>query len=94
MTLTDWKRPGATLEPITLEQIEAENLHEDDGRVPHVPFGFGNDQWLRLKEQIQPGDVFYFFSSPKEAWRNLAGRAGYMLVRGDEIVDTLVTIMN
>lgn len=86
----DWKLG----EELTIEQIEVANLYEDDGRVPHVPFGFGNPDWLGFKAQVQPGNKLHLFESSPKSWRNLAGRAGYLLLRGNEVVDTFVTIMN
>jgi hypothetical protein len=33
----------------TIEEIEATHTYPNDGRVPHVPFGFGNAEWLSFK---------------------------------------------
>jgi hypothetical protein len=81
-------------DPLTLEEIEAANLYQDDGRVPHVPFGFGNDKWLAFKCQLQPGDQLHAFESSAESWKHLAGRAGFLIVRGDEIIAQFDTLMN
>jgi hypothetical protein len=78
----------------TIEEIEATHTYPNDGRVPHVPFGFGNAEWLSFKSKIRPGDKILDFSSSAHSWQNLAGRAGYILVRGGKVIDTLVTIMN
>jgi hypothetical protein len=79
---------------LTIEEIEAGNLYDDDGRVPHVPFGFNNGAWIAFKLQAQPGDKFHPFASSPESWSKLRGRAGYVLMRGDEMVDIFVTILN
>ena len=34
-------------EPSTIDEVEAANPYPADGRVPDVPFGFGNDGWQR-----------------------------------------------
>jgi hypothetical protein len=78
----------------TIEEIESANTYPDDGRVPHVPFGFGNAAWLSFKNKIRPGDKILDFCSSEHSWQNLAGRAGYILVREGKVIDTLVTIMN
>jgi hypothetical protein len=78
----------------TVEEIEAAHLYPDDGRVPHVPFGFGNVEWCAFKSKIQPGDRILDFSSSPDSWKHLAGRAGYVLVRNGKTVAEFVTIMN
>jgi hypothetical protein len=77
-----------------IEEIESAHMYPDDGRVPHVPFGFAHAKWIEFKRGIQPGDKIYDFASSPESWRNLAGRAGYVLVRDGKPVDTFVTLMN
>ncbi len=94
MSLRNWP-PDWTIGPArSPEEIEAANLYEDDGRVPHVPFGFGHAKWVAFKSQAQPGDTFHEFSSSADSWRNLAGRAGFVLVRGGEAIATFGTMMN
>ncbi len=89
--MTDDEMKG---EPLTVDAVEAANLYPYDGRVPHVPFGFGNDKWQRFKAAMQPGDRLYAFSSAPESWAALAGRAGYVLVREGKPVAQFVTLMN
>jgi hypothetical protein len=43
---------------------------------------------------MQPGDQLKSFFSPDESWLALAGRAGYAIVRQDEVVDSFVTFLN
>ena len=81
-------------EPLTVEQVEADNLHPDDGRVPQVPFGFCHCEWLRFKEAMQPGDRIHHFRSSPESWEALGGREGYVLVRKKKIVTHLLTVMS
>ena len=95
MTFDEWKNlDWGALQKVTLEEIEENNLYPDDGRVPHVPFGFAHAKWVQWKAQIREGDELYYFSSSAEAWRNLAGREGYALIREGQVVDTMVTLMN
>ncbi len=82
------------MQELTIAEIEAANFPDDDGRVPHVPFGFANDKWLAFKAKMQPGDKIVDFATSPESWENLAGRAGYALVREGKPVETFVTMMN
>lgn len=87
-------KDGVTDKEYTIEEIEEAHYYPDDGRVPHVPFGFNNDQWVNFKRKLQPGDKIYDFCSSAHSWQNLAGRMGYVLVRNGEVVDFFVTLMN
>jgi hypothetical protein len=93
MTFEDWKKKHS-VEKDSIEEIEKRNLYPDDGRVPHVPFGFMNEKWLNFKRQAQGGDEIYFYITSRESWQNLAGRAGFILVRNGEVVATFETMMN
>jgi hypothetical protein len=44
--------------------------------------------------QMQPGDELWAFSSSTVSWQNLCGRAGIALVRGGEVVASMITKMN
>ena len=79
----------------TVEEAEQANLVEapELGCVP-LPFGFQNDRWLRLKEQLRAGDELWEFASASDSWQHLAGRAGICIVRNGEVVDSIVTVMN
>jgi hypothetical protein len=43
---------------------------------------------------MTPGDELWKFSSSAESWRNLSGRAGYVVLRKGEQIAHLTTIMN
>jgi hypothetical protein len=64
--------------------------------VPHIlkPFGFQSPQWEALKGQMQPGDELWSFTSPKEDWSRLMGRAGIALVRDGVMIASIITRMN
>ena len=51
-------------------------------------------EWAAFKASMRPGDELWTFSSPEESWRALAGRGGIALVRGGQVVDSIVTILN
>jgi hypothetical protein len=80
---------------ITVEEAEAKHmvLHDSLGKDP-VPFGFINNDWNKLKQQMVDGDELWEYSSPADTWENLCGRAGIALVRGGKVVDAIQTVMN
>ena len=78
----------------TVAEVEALEMCPDDGRVPHVPFGFMNDRWEEFKAQVQEGDKIVAFSSDAESWVQMCGREGYHLVRDKGIVTEIITLMN
>lgn len=81
--------------PITVEEIEQNHMVSDDrlGATP-LAFGFQNEDWLKLKTQMQDGDVLREFKSPPETWARMAGRQGIALVREDRVIDSIVTLLN
>ena len=81
---------------VSFEQAEGEHqvTVEIDGKSVTQPFGFMNADWLRLKNLYQPGDKLIEFTSSQESWAQMAGRAGYQLLRGSEILYTVITVMN
>lgn len=52
------------------------------------------DEFLHMIEVKQSGDEMWRFSSPKEDWRKMIGRAGIALVRDKTVVYAIVTMMN
>jgi len=82
-------------EKTTLKQAEEENMVKDDSLGPEpIPFGFMNWVWQIFKLHLKEGDEIWKFSSSKKKWKNLTGRAGLCIVRGEEIVFSIVTKMN
>jgi|APLak6261691555_1056199.scaffolds.fasta_scaffold12337_1 hypothetical protein len=83
------------LERVTVDAAEKLHAVQVDELGPNpVPFGFQNGAWRSFIANMRPGDEIWEFSSPAEDWENLAGRGGYAMVRGGEIVQHIVTIMN
>jgi hypothetical protein len=58
------------------------------------PYGVPKHAWEELKALMEDGDEIRAFSSPDDFWRNLAGRAGYALVREGKAIAGIVTFMN
>lgn len=56
--------------------------------------GFLRQQWRDLKASMRPGDALWRFSSPRDSWLRLGGRAGLCVVRAGAVTYTLVTEMN
>ncbi len=80
---------------ITIEEAEQKNLIKDErlGSVA-IPFGFINDEWIVLKEQMLDGDELWEFESPGETWSALCGRKGICVVRDGDIVAYIETSLN
>ena len=56
-------------------------------------------QWIETKcdpfvAEMAPGDELWRFRSPAHTWANMAGWAGYSIVRDGKILRSLVTLMN
>ena len=46
------------------------------------------------KHAVQKGDRFYGFMSPPSTWEKRHGREGFLHVRGEKIIEVVVTAMN
>lgn len=80
---------------VTVDEVEQEYLVTDSRLGPEpVPFGFGNDSWVRVTGRREEGDELWEFNSPPETWANLCGRAGICLVQDGWIVDAVISKMN
>ena len=75
-------------EKLSVQQAEAANVSE--GRS----FGYQHRKWERLKSNMLPGDELWEFCSPENTWIHLMGRQGYAVVRGGQVVDSLITSMS
>lgn len=82
------------LEQVILEEVEKESLCYVEQVEKSIPFGFAFSKWNKLKDQFQEGDELWKYSSPSETWQRMHGRAGYCIVRSDEIVAKFVTVQN
>lgn len=68
--------------------IEAEDARHPNG------WGAVQGRWDALKAAVQPGDELWGFSSPRHTWETWCGRAGVVLIRGDEDVAVVLTLLN
>src|SRR5438105_4131275 len=47
-----------------------------------------------LLSKMQDGDELWEFCSPPDSWAHMAGRAGIALVRGGNVLDSIVSMRN
>ena len=79
--------------PVSISEIERLEIVEieDDGVESALPFGRLHSEWREILGMHRPGDCLVPFQTSEESWESLAGRAGYFLVRGDEIIAVIYT---
>ncbi|MBD3808880.1 MAG: hypothetical protein IE880_09250 [Epsilonproteobacteria bacterium] len=77
---------------VTVEELESAHIVNINGK--DVVFGYINDQWENLKSLMKDGDHLVEFKSSPGSWANLAGRKGIRLMRGEEVIETMITRMN
>ena len=77
--------------PMKIKEIEQKEMRVAmfDGKRRKVPFGRINALWEKLKSKYVVGDCIVYFDTTTDAPLS-GGRTGYMLVRGDEMVDSIV----
>jgi hypothetical protein len=87
---------GWFTEKLTIEEAETKHMVQLnlDSKTVSVPFGYQNKEWAHFKLLVKPGDEIWEYDSPGDYWSSLCGRAGIALVRGDEIIFDIVTMMN
>jgi hypothetical protein len=44
--------------------------------------------------RLKRGDELYFYRTDPQSWSELRGQQGYVAIRGNEVIDTLVTLVN
>ena len=47
--------------------------------------------WEALQTKVEPGDQFWFYTTPDSYWNTLAGQEGVVLLRECAVVGTIVT---
>jgi len=83
--------------PLTLAQVELEVFGRPfesagiDGMPGSTDFG---KAWDKFRGSYATGDEFYFVESDQRSWAQLAGWRGYVLIRKNEVVDSLTTFLN
>jgi hypothetical protein len=52
-----------------------------------------DEEWKQFAEFYQPGDEIWTFCTPPETWTMCphCGMQGYALVRGDQLIDEILT---
>ena len=80
--------PKWLFDPVDIDEIESDWLNKSG------PYGVPKEAWIKMKSQMIEGDEIRAFSAPEEYWKNLAGRAGYALVREGKVIASIVTMMN
>jgi hypothetical protein len=53
-----------------------------------------DEQWLQFKDKMEKGDELFYFRTPQKTWTELSprcGMEGYALVRGDKVVEVILT---
>jgi hypothetical protein len=80
----------------SIGEIEGKNKIEieKEGKKISLPFGYVNNQWLEIKSKMKKGDKIFEFSTGPDSWANLAGRAGVIVLRKNELIGTVITTMN
>jgi hypothetical protein len=49
-------------------------------------------QWKPFIAMMQPGDELWRFRSPDDTWDDLAGSAGYAIMREGKVIHAMVTM--
>lgn len=60
--------------------------------TPHVQKY--REEWKNFYSKFQPGDRLVTFCTDQESWRAMAGRAGFLILRNNQIVAHEVTRLN
>ena len=90
--------------PLTAVQLKEEltNRYEKGARVRKAVYGTTEtfeesetgENFARLEAEHEAGGRIYFFRSDSDSWMHLSGIEGYVLVRGNELIDMIVTAIN
>ncbi|HLV81572.1 MAG TPA: hypothetical protein VKT32_14895 [Chthonomonadaceae bacterium] len=78
--------PSAWLyQQVSLEEIE---------KSADLPVPADSAAWTAFLAQMRPGDQLWYFISPPDTWRHLAGRLGYVILRAGQQVAQMIIMMN
>ena len=81
-------------EPLDWTEVERAHTPEEDGRVPHVPFGFNHANWEEFKARMTETTELRAYSSEPEDWARCMGQEGYVLIDEGKIIAAIMTRMN
>jgi hypothetical protein len=81
--------------PLPVREVQKE-LVEDAKRASSggdrvIP---GGPEWKHLTAKLKQGDELYFYKTDLKSWAYLRGRGGYVAIRGNEVIGSLLTFMN
>jgi hypothetical protein len=84
--------------PLTVDQLVEESALNQKATHPAdtstTEFRYPRRRWTRLRREMQPGDLLFFFESDDLSWRELRGRRGYAVVRDGVVVKVILTELN
>lgn len=105
--LKEWLQRKVDLEEVERGDIEHFKKRNQESRerhkkephlplhvIPEKPGGFCHEQWVQFRTKIEEGDELWLFESPEETWKQLAGRAGYAILRNGEPIAHYISLMN
>jgi len=83
------------------EKLTTENESELRGTAgdEFKTHGWKWRQWSKWrfvggKEKFESKDELWYFSTDPESWKNMAGRMGFRVLRDEEVVAEIITLMN
>ena len=83
--------------PLDAKEVERQAMAEIKKchDCPQVPFGYNNDRWQEFKRELEEGGgVLVYFRTDDKSWQALAGREGYVIVRGGKVGSEFITRLN
>lgn len=85
--LRDW-----LMHPVSVNEAEQSHMISDSrlGDSP-VPFGFKNNEWRRIHDEMDPSDQLFVFEVPPDVRHEHAGCSGIAHVRNGEVIGYIVT---
>lgn len=73
--------------PLTIRQVRTE-LAKAGRKAEEVP------GWKELKAKLKRGDDIYFYGTDTQSWKELRGQQGYVAIRNNDVIGSLLTRMN
>jgi hypothetical protein len=73
--------------PLTIREIRTELA--EAGRKAEEVAG-----WRELKAKLRRGDDIYFYRTDAQSWKELRGQQGYVAIRNNDVIGSLLTRVN
>ncbi|GHU19437.1 hypothetical protein FACS189475_06650 [Betaproteobacteria bacterium] len=80
------------LDPQDVEKKALERVASYSGGTPRLAFGYRNNAWKWLIQDMQAGDTLHFYSMDDQAKDALRAEEGYAVIRDGKIVAKMATI--